>query len=70
MILYLLVGLALMLVGTLVSILFWVPRLVDRARLREILGSRYPLVYLVYSANGPVLVAAGAALLYKYYHSG
>ena len=55
-------------VGGLVSILFWVPRLVDRRKLRELLGPRYPVVYLIYSANGPLLVLAGLILLYKYLH--
>lgn len=67
---FLVSGLFLLVLGGLVSVLFWVPGLVDRRKLRELLGSRYPLVYLVYSANGPVLVLAGAILLYKYLQGG
>ena len=54
-------------IGATVSVLFWIPALVDRSRLRELLGSRYPLVYLVYSANGPLLFLAGVLLLLRYY---
>jgi hypothetical protein len=67
---FLVSGLFLLVLGGLVSVFFWVPGLVDRRKLRELLGSRYPLVYLVYSANGPVLVLAGAILLYKYLQGG
>lgn len=67
MIIFLLAGLALLAVGAAVSVLVWIPGLVDRARLRELLGRRYPLVYLVYIANGPLLVVAGIVLLVKYF---
>lgn len=67
MIIFLLGGLALLAVGAAVSVLFWLPGLVDRAKLRELLGRRYPLVYLVYIANGPLLVVAGVVLLVKYF---
>ena len=67
MIIFLLAGLALLTFGLAVSVLFWWPRLVDRRKLRELLGRRYPLVYLVYTANGPLLVAAGILLLLKYW---
>jgi len=67
---FLIAGLPLLIIGGLVSVLFWVPGLINRAKLREFLGSRYPLVYLVYSANGPLLLLAGVALLYKYFHAG
>lgn len=70
MIIFLLAGLALLAVGTVVSVLFWLPGLVDRAKLRELLGRRYPLVYLVYTANGPLLVVAGIVLLSKYFRAG
>lgn len=56
--------------GGMVSVLFWVPGLLDRRRLRELLGRRYPLVYLVYFANGPLLVLAGALLLFRYLRGG
>lgn len=70
MIIFLLAGLALLAVGAVVSVLFWLPGLVDRAKLRELLGRRYPLVYLVYTANGPLLVVAGIVLLSKYFRAG
>jgi hypothetical protein len=69
MIIFLLAGLALLAVGLAVSVLFWLPGLIDRAKLRVLLGRRYPLVYLVYTANGPLLVLAGIVLLSKYYLS-
>lgn len=56
-------GLVLALVGLAVSVTFWIPRLCNRARLKEILGSRYPVVYVVYIANGPLLLLLGAVLL-------
>ena len=51
--------------GLLVSVLFWVPRLVDRQALRRLLGRRYPLIYVIYVANGPGLVALGALLFLR-----
>ena len=56
----------LMLVGAVVSVGFWVPRFFNRARLRELLGSRYPAVYVIYLANGPMLVVVGLLLLYRF----
>ena len=63
-------GLVLLGIGGLVSVLFWMPRLVDRRKLRELLGRRYPVIYLIYTANGPFLVLAGLLLLYRYLHGG
>ncbi|MFH1020985.1 MAG: hypothetical protein V1782_10320 [Pseudomonadota bacterium] len=57
------IGLVLALVGLVISVAFWIPRLCNRARLKEILGSRYPVVYVVYIANGPLLLLLGATLL-------
>jgi hypothetical protein len=70
MIIFLLAGLALLTIGAAVSVLFWLPGLVDRTKLRALLGRRYPLVYLVYTANGPLLVMAGIVLLIRYFQSG
>lgn len=70
MIIFLLAGLFLLAFGAAVSLLFWLPGLVDRAKLRELLGSRYPLVYLVYTANGPLLLVAGIVLLIRYFRAG
>ena len=57
------IGLVLAIVGLAISVAFWIPRLCNRARLREMLGSRYPVVYVVYIANGPLLLLLGAILL-------
>jgi len=57
------IGLILAIVGLAISVAFWVPRLCNRTRLREMLGSRYPVVYVVYIANGPLLLLLGAILL-------
>ena len=60
-------GLVLALVGLTVSVVFWIPRLCNRARLKEMLGSRYALVYVVYIANGPVLLVLGLILVLKFH---
>ncbi|MCX5876322.1 MAG: hypothetical protein NT087_08550 [Deltaproteobacteria bacterium] len=57
------IGLVLAIVGLAISVAFWIPRLCNRTRLREMLGSRYPVVYVVYIANGPLLLLLGAILL-------
>ena len=57
------IGLILAIVGLAISVAFWIPRLCNRTRLREMLGSRYPVVYVVYIANGPLLLLLGAILL-------
>ena len=56
-------GIMLMLFGAVVSIVFWIPTLFDRQKIKEVMGSRYPLVYVVYIANGPMLVLFGLLLL-------
>ena len=56
-------GIALIILGLGVSILFWLPAIIDRNRLKTVLGKRYPLVYVVYIANGPLLVLLGLLLL-------
>lgn len=57
------IGLVLAIVGLAVSVAFWIPRLCNRTRLKEMLGSRYPVVYVVYVANGPMLLLLGVILL-------
>ena len=64
---FLVAGIILIVTGGLVSIVFWIPGLLDRQNLREMLGSRYPLIYVVYFANGPILLLAGILLLLKHY---
>lgn len=53
-------------IGSLISVLFWVPRVFNRQRMRELLGRRYPLLYFVYVANGPLLVLLGLFLLWQF----
>lgn len=65
--LFLVLGIILVCGGSLVSVLFWIPEVLDRPKLKELLGVRYPLVYLVYSANGPVLMVVGFLLLMKHF---
>jgi hypothetical protein len=56
-------GIMLMFFGLVVSIVFWVPGIFDRNRIKEVMGKRYPLVYIVYIANGPLLVLFGFLLI-------
>ena len=56
------VGIVLMCVGSLVTVLFWMPKVVNRPKLKEILGSRYPVVYMIYIDNGPLLLILGIML--------
>lgn len=60
-------GIVLALAGLAISVAFWIPGLCNRSRLREMLGSRYPIVYVVYVANGPMLLALGLILLWKFH---
>jgi hypothetical protein len=56
-------GIILMFLGLVVSIVFWVPGIINRNRIRSIMGRRYPLVYVVYIANGPMLILFGLLLI-------
>jgi hypothetical protein len=56
-------GIIFMFFGLVVSIVFWVPGIINRNRIRSIMGRRYPLVYLVYIANGPMLILFGLLLI-------
>ena len=56
-------GIMLMFFGLVVSIVFWLPGIFDRKRIKEVMGKRYPLVYIVYIANGPLLVLFGFLLI-------
>jgi hypothetical protein len=55
-------GIMMMLIGSAVSIIFWIPALFNRKKIRDVMGSRYPLVYVVYIANGPLLILFGLLL--------
>jgi hypothetical protein len=56
-------GIMLMSFGLMVSIVFWVPGIFNRNKIRTVMGKRYPLVYVVYIANGPMLVLFGLLLV-------
>lgn len=56
----------LVLAGLFVTVGFWVPRFCNRSWLKDLLGSRYPLVYLVYLANGPMLLLLGVFLWWRF----
>jgi hypothetical protein len=56
-------GIMLMFFGLMVSIVFWVPGIFNRNKIRTVMGKRYPLVYVVYIANGPMLVLFGLLLV-------
>ena len=56
-------GIMLMFFGLVISIVFWVPKIFDRNRIKEVMGKRYPLVYIVYIANGPLLILFGLLLI-------
>ena len=56
-------GIMLMLFGVSVSIAFWIPAIINREKIKAIMGNRYPLVYVVYIANGPMLALFGLLLL-------
>ena len=56
-------GIMLMLFGVSVSIVFWIPGIINREKIKDIMGNRYPLVYVVYIANCPLLVLFGLLLL-------
>jgi len=65
--LLLVAGITLIVTGGLVAVGFWMPSIIDRQKLREMLGSKYPMVYLIYLANGPFLLLAGILLVLKHY---
>ena len=56
-------GIMLIILGLVVSIVFWVPSIFNRNKIRSVMGRRYPLVYVVYIANGPMLIIFGLLLI-------
>lgn len=62
MTLFTVLAIVLMCIGSAVTVLFWVPKIVNRPKLKEMLGNRYPVIYMVYFANGPVLTVLGVLL--------
>jgi hypothetical protein len=61
-----LLAIVLIIVGGGITVLFWIPRIINRARLREMLGQRYPFIFIVYVANGPLLLILGLFLLFRF----
>jgi hypothetical protein len=59
-------GIVLVIVGSGISVMFWVPQIVNRPKLKEILGQRYPMIFFVYIANGPLLLCVGLFLLLRF----
>lgn len=57
------VGIFFVVLGTVVSLIFWIPGLINKQQLRAIMGSRYPLIYFIYFTNGPLLLIIGASIL-------
>ena len=55
-------GIVLIIFGLVISIVFWIPAIFDRNKMKEVMGKRYPLVYVVYIANGPLLILLGLLL--------
>ncbi|MBU4260753.1 MAG: hypothetical protein KKC76_02595 [Proteobacteria bacterium] len=57
------VGIFFVVVGTVISLIFCVPGLINKDHLRQIMGQRYPMIYFIYFTNGPLLLIIGAAIL-------
>ena len=60
-------GLLLTAVGAIISVVFWLPGILNRKRLKEMLGDRYPVVFVIYVANGPALLLLGMLLLFRFH---
>ena len=56
-------GIMLMFIGLVVSIVFWMPGILNKEKMKNIMGDRYALVYVVYIANGPLLILFGLLLI-------
>jgi len=56
-------GVILIFWGLVVSIVFWIPGILNREKIKKFMGDRYPLVYVIYVANGPMLVLFGLLLI-------
>jgi len=52
-------GIMLMFIGLVVSIVFWMPGILNKEKMKNIMGDRYALVYVIYIANGPMLILFG-----------
>ena len=56
-------GIMLMFIGLVVSIVFWMPGILNKEKMKNIMGDRYALVYVIYIANGPLLILFGLLLI-------
>jgi hypothetical protein len=56
-------GIMLMFIGLVVSIVFWMPGILNKEKMKNIMGDRYALVYVIYIANGPMLILFGLLLI-------
>jgi len=56
-------GIILMFFGLIVSLVFWIPGIINKEKIKNVMGARYPLVYVVYIANGPLLMLFGLLLI-------
>jgi len=56
-------GIMLMFLGLVVSIVFWIPGILNKEKMKNVMGDRYALVYVVYIANGPLLILFGLLLI-------
>jgi len=57
------IGVIFVVIGTIVSLIFWIPGLIDKSKLKEIMGPRYNMIYFIYFTNGPFLLGLGAFIL-------
>jgi hypothetical protein len=57
------VGIIFVVFGTVVSLGFWIPGLINRKQLKEMMGTRYPMIYFIYFTNGPFLLLIGVIIL-------
>ena len=57
------IGICFVIIGTIVSLIFWIPGLIDKKQLKQIMGNRYPMIYFIYFTNGPLLLIIGATIL-------
>ncbi|MCB2184049.1 MAG: hypothetical protein KQH63_18650 [Desulfobulbaceae bacterium] len=58
-----LIGIGFVVIGTIVSLIFWIPGIIDKKQLKQIMGNRYSLIYFIYFTNGPLLLIIGAVIL-------
>ncbi len=57
------IGIIFTVIGTVVSLAFWIPGLINKEQLKAIMGPRYSMVYFIYFTNGPLLLTIGILIL-------